>query len=317
MKKNYLTLLLSSFLLIPICLGGCSSKNSKVTVTTLIENSASDNKNLENQHGISMLIETNKNNILFDTSKNELFLKNSEEMSKDLSKVDSLVLSHAHYDHCGGVKPLLEKFNIKPDLYVGEKFFKDLEKYHYSKGGGPKLDFTDGKEGYTYIGIDFDENYIKSKNINVKPVSTENKLNDKVTVYGGFKETSLEPLNPSMQIKTGEDKYKLDNFEEEVAISIDTDKGLVILTGCSHNGIVNIVESIKSKTNKEVYAVIGGTHLVEADEARIQKTIDYFKKLGVKKIGLSHCTGDKAVKMFKEQLPEETFVNSTGITMDF
>lgn len=100
-------------------------------------------------------------------------------------------------------------------------------------------------------------------------------------------------------------------------LAINTDKALVILTGCSHNGIVNIVESIKSKTNKEVYAVIRGTHLVEADEARIQKTIDYFKKLGVKKIGLSHCTGDKAVQMFKEQLPEETFVNSTGITMDF
>jgi 7,8-dihydropterin-6-yl-methyl-4-(beta-D-ribofuranosyl)aminobenzene 5'-phosphate synthase len=132
---------------------------------------------------------------------------------------------------------------------------------------------------------------------------------DGITVYGNFTRT---PLDPKMLIKTNDGKFVVDDFDEEIAVAIDTSKGLVIVTGCSHTGIVNIVNAIQERSHKKVYAVIGGFHLLDATDKQIQDCIDRFKGLGIQHLGLSHCTGMKAKNMFLQQLPDSSFVNSTG-----
>ena len=295
-----------------------TNKKSPVKVTTLIENSNNSNSELTPEHGLSMYIETEEGNILFDTGKSGNYLKNAKKLGLDMQKTKYMILSHAHYDHCGGVKDLVEK--VKPKdltLYVKDNFFKYNDKYHYQAKPGPKLDFTDGKPGYTFIGIDFDEKYLDKNNVKVEYIDVDElKLTDQVSLFSNFGKTEKEKLNPAMQVKIN-DGYKLDEFVEEVAISIDTNKGIVILTGCSHTGIMNIVDTIHEKTGKNIYAVIGGTHLIEADDARIEETIKHFKELGIEKIGLSHCTGDKAVDMFENKAPDISFVNSTGTILEF
>lgn len=295
-----------------------SKEISPVKVTTLIENSNNSNTDLTPEHGISMYIETEDGNILFDTGKSSNYLENAKKLGIDMSKTNCMVLSHAHYDHCGGVKEFIE--NYKPDdftLYVRDNFFKYNDKYHYQAKPGPKLDFTDGKPGYTFIGIDFDEKYLNDNKVKVEYIDVdEYKLNDQVSIFSNFGTTEKEKLNPAMQVKVN-DEYKLDEFVEEVAIAIDTNKGIVILTGCSHTGIMNIVDTIHEKTGKNIYAVIGGTHLIEADDARTEETIKHFKELGIEKIGLSHCTGQKAVDIFEKMAPDISFVNSTGTVLEF
>ena len=113
-----------------------------------------------------------------------------------------------------------------------------------------------------------------------------------------------------MVIKKGEG-YILDNFKEEVALVIDTYKGLVVLVGCSHVGIINILNSISKRLNRRIYAVLGGTHLIRCDENRINKTIEAFNELDISTIGLSHCTGEFATIKLKE-LEDRFFLNNTG-----
>jgi 7,8-dihydropterin-6-yl-methyl-4-(beta-D-ribofuranosyl)aminobenzene 5'-phosphate synthase len=273
-------------------------------ITTLIENSLGENQDLYNEHGLSFYIETSDKNILFDTGKSGKFIDNAKSLNVDLTKTDYLLLSHGHYDHCGGVRRLLNDFDIHPKFFISEYFFKCADKYRHL--------FLDNKDSYKYIGIDFDKTYIKDAKLDIHYIDTDTiKLCDCVYVFTNFERTcSFEKLNPNMKMKIDE-TYVMDQFKDEIALGIDTEKGLLILVGCSHPGILNIIESIRKRTDKKIYGVLGGTHLVEADKDRINKTIQYFKDNNIDLIGVSHCTGEEAIKMFQSQV-DNFFINSTG-----
>ena len=81
---------------------------------------------------------------------------------------------------------------------------------------------------------------------------------------------------------------------EEQVLVLDTPKGLVLLTGCAHSGVVNICETAKKRLGKNIYGIIGGLHLAEADSERIEKTAAYFRESGIQLIGACHCTGQRA-----------------------
>lgn len=285
-------------------------------ITTLIENSQDENKLLKNEHGLSIFIESSYGNILFDTGKSGDFVENAKKLNVDLKTISTLVLSHSHYDHCGGVRRLLETYDIKPKIVVGDKFFKNSDRYHYSDGN-LKTDFSK-EAGYSYVGIDFNEAYLKEKNIDIKYVK-ENmyKINDEVFVFTNFKKLhDFEKENKNMQIKIGQDEYITDPFDDEVSIGLKTKEGLVILLGCAHPGFLNIIDTIKEYSGEKILGVIGGTHLVEGDDERINMSSDYLNKLGIKILGLSHCTGEKATSIFNEKC-KETFTNRTGTTLEF
>lgn len=284
-------------------------------ITTIIENSLGENKSLLNEHGLSFFIENNGKNILFDTGKSGNFVENAKKLNIDLNKTNYLVLSHAHYDHCGGVRTFLDSFTSKPELFISNNFFKNSNKYHHSDGN-QKLDFTSDNNEYNYIGINFDETFIKDKNLNINYVSKDMiNITDNIYVFSNFEKTyNFETLNPNMIIKEDEN-YVIDSFKDEIVLGIDTEKGLLILLGCSHPGILNIVSTIAKRTDKKIYGILGGTHLIEADEIRINKTIDVLKDLDIKLIGVSHCTGDKAIEMFRNNC-DNFFVNSTGTILN-
>lgn len=92
---------------------------------------------------------------------------------------------------------------------------------------------------------------------------------------------------------------------KEQSLILDTEKGLVIITGCSHQGIVNILERAKENHHKDIYLVFGGFHLLRHSDAQVSEIIQKFKSLGVKKCGATHCTGDKAIALFKEAYGED------------
>lgn len=288
-----------------------------VKITTLAENSNHEHSDLVNEFGLGMYIETDDCKVIFDTGKFGGFVDNAQKLGIDLSKANFMVLSHAHYDHTGGVKTFFEKFDPEnTTLVVKNGFFDYWDSKYFYDAVGQKFDFSDGTPGYFPVGIDFNQDYLKEKGITVEYIDSDRiRIGKNVTVYGNFQESSKEKFTPSMVVKSG-NEYQIDDFVEEVAVAIETDKGLVIATGCSHTGILNIVETIKNRSGKNVYAVIGGLHLLNADEAKIQSTINEFKKLGVEKIGVSHCTGQKATEMFKKELPGQVFVNSTGTVFE-
>lgn len=291
-----------------------ASAKDSLKITTLAENNNNEHQDLTKEFGFSVLIENGDDKVIFDTAKAGEFINNAKKLGVDLSQVNKMVLSHAHYDHCGGVLKYFDTHGTDgKTLYVKDSFF-DLadNKYAYDPIG-VKLDFTDGTPGYFPVGIDFSADDLKAKNLSIEYIDTdEMRIGDNITIFGSFKADEEDLRAQNMLVKNSNGEYEVDDFDEEVAVAIDTEHGLVIVTGCSHTGILNIVNSIQERTGQKVYAVIGGFHLLSATEEVIQETIDRFKELDVEKIGLSHCTGPTATKMFMEQMPDKTFINETG-----
>ncbi|MDY3868785.1 MAG: MBL fold metallo-hydrolase [Pyramidobacter sp.] len=280
-------------------------------VITLSENTNEGHSEVKAEFGFSAVIEKGGAKIIFDTAKAGQFIENSKALGVDLAGCSTMVLSHAHYDHCGGVLKYFDAYGAKDrTLVVKDCFFDGAQAKYYDDITGQKLDFTDGKPGYFQLGINFTEKDLAEKGIAVKYLDKNVvEIAPGVAIHGGF---TRVPLDPKMLVKAEDGRFYVDDFDEEVAVAVDTSKGIVIVTGCSHTGIVNIVNAVKERTGKQVYAVVGGFHLLDASPKQIQDCIDLFKGLGIQHLGLSHCTGPVAKKMFLEQFPENSFVNSTG-----
>lgn len=272
----------------------------ELKITTLIENNPDDKGALFFEHGLSLYIEMNGINILFDTGQSDKFIENAKSLNKNLNELDYCILSHGHYDHTGGLEKLSQEISDFPLLLVGEEFFK------------PKYKVLESKD-YVFNGNSFDEEFLSKKQINIKKVNEGiTYLAENILVFHHFFQiTDYEKRNSRFFIKE-KDEYVPDDFRDEIALGIITEKGLVIVVGCSHVGIVNILKTISERVNLPIYAVIGGTHLVEADETRIQKTIDAFKEMNIQLIAVSHCTGDKGIQQISREMKQEFLYNNTG-----
>lgn len=103
---------------------------------------------------------------------------------------------------------------------------------------------------------------------------------------------------------------------KEQSLIINTNKGLVIVTGCSHQGIVNILKRAQEMFDKQIYLVFGGFHLMAKSDAELKEIIRSFKEIGVMKCGATHCTGDKAIAMFKEAYGSNYIPMGTGKVLE-
>lgn len=271
--------------------------NFKITI--LIENKLGSELPLDTEHGLSLYIEAGQTNILFDTGESGDFIDNAKKLGVDLNKIDYCLLSHAHYDHTGGLKRLIKEFDSKFKLLIGRSFFKE------------KYKLRDGE--YKYIGSSFDKRYLEENKIDVEFIKEDiSYLTEKILVFTNFKiNEEYSSLDERMLVKENS-IYKKDEFSDEIVLGINTEKGLFLIVGCSHVGIVNIIETISERTGMNIYGIMGGTHLVNSDSAQIKKVISYFKEKNIKLAGVSHCTGEKAEKMFREELEEAFFNNNTG-----
>ncbi|MFL0198756.1 MBL fold metallo-hydrolase [Clostridium sp. WILCCON 0269] len=285
-------------------------------IVTLIENFLGDNKNLICEHGLSFFIKSSKFNILFDTGQSGNFIKNAKNLDIDLNKTDYIVISHAHYDHGNGLKSFAEDFTIRPKLLLSQYFFSNGKKYYHVNKNNPEV-FKNSQsiknmEGFNYIGVNFDEKFLEQNSFKVDYMALDQtEIVEGVYIFTNFKSYyNFEKLNPSMKIKAGE-SFETDTFKDEISIGIDTPKGLLILLRCSHPGVLNIIKSIEIKSGKNIFGVIGGTHLMEASMDRIKKTIAELKKMNIKIMGVSHCTGHIATSQLKVSC-ENFFVDSTG-----
>lgn len=141
-------------------------------ITTLIENTLEENKSLINEHGLSMFIETEEGNILFDTGQTGDFIRNAKNLNVDLNNTKYLVLSHAHYNHCGGVKKLLETIDSKPELYVSDHFFKNSHKYRILDKNNETANNIK-ETSLKYIGINFNKSYLLDNNIDINYLTSD------------------------------------------------------------------------------------------------------------------------------------------------
>lgn len=227
------------------------------------------------QHGLSFLInDTTK--ILFDVGPSDIFVKNAKKLNINLDEVDTIVLSHGHWDHGNGLKFIRNKTLIcHPGCFI-KRFRKKDDSYI-----GLPLNLEEAQKNFKLI-------------LTKKPY----KLTEDIIFLGEIPRlNNFEAKTTKFYKETKEDDFVFDDS----ALAIKSKKGLIILAGCSHAGICNIVEYAKKVTiSNKVYAVIGGFHLKELDEVTL-KTIEYFKKEKIKKIYPSHCVAEPVLKKFSEE----------------
>ncbi len=246
---------------------------SHFRISILIEDQAKMgflDKKFGARHGFSVFIE-GTTNVLFDAGPTDTFMENAALLGIDLQKIDCITLSHGHWDHTDGLA-FLELQGPKRKLVAHPNIFADRHKAT-GEYNGTALD----EEKLTR---EFDllltrEPYRVSENTIF--LAEIPRLND-------FE----APKTPFFQIVDGR---KQDDFiMDDTALAIQTERGLVIVAGCSHAGICNIVEHAKRVCNENrVHLVLGGFHLL-GNENQLQKTIDYFLKNPVDHLYPMHCT---------------------------
>lgn len=243
-----------------------------VELTVLLENTKPEGSKLDCEHGLSLLVETPDSKFVFDCGQSELTWKNAARLGLDLSTLDFVVLSHAHYDHAGGYRSM----PVKPArLYTGKNFW--LEKF--------SIDGADCK----YRGAGFARNDLDGWNVKQIVCNGRLDLDGDAWLIGRFNKKYPFETIPKKFVR-GADKTP-DPFDDEICLALRGREGLTVVAGCSHVGILNIVSTVHSRLNYPVVRVIGGIHLSSASEERRAATLNELKSLGVKDLKLCHCSG--------------------------
>ena len=275
-------------------------------ITTLTENTATLNErtvglvNCLAEWGLSILIETDEANILLDTGQSFSVSYNADILGIDLSKIDKIVLSHGHHDHTGGLRQLLRKMRKKVEVIAHPDIW--AAKYRHRKGQKDR-----------YIGVPFQRQELESFgacfNLTTKPV----RITTNVMTTGEIPMvTDYEEIDSSLFVKEASG-WQPDKLLDDLALIINTERGLVIVLGCAHRGMINTIYHAQQLTGvKRVYAVMGGSHLISASKERIQRTSTVLKELDVQKLGLSHCTGLPAASFLTHEFGDIFFFNNTG-----
>lgn len=267
-----------------------------IQITTLSENTA--NIGCLAEWGLSILITTKNLNILMDTGRSLSATYNADALGIDLSRVDKIVLSHGHYDHTGGLRHVLRRTGeveviAHPDIWAA------------------KYDRLDDQE--LYIGIPFQRAELEGLGARFKLTRDPVKLGDDIMTTGEIPMTTrFEKIDPELYIKDN-DTLKPDPLADDLALIIDSEAGLIVILGCGHRGVINTLRHARKLTgNRPIYAVIGGSHLFRASEDQINKTVDALKEMGIKKLGLCHCTGFAAAARLYHDMADVFWPNNAG-----
>ena len=278
-----------------------------IEIFILIDNESESNQ-LQTEWGLSILVRAHYPeqylDVLFDTSiTGEKVLANMKVMQLDLSKASYIVLSHKHFDHTGGLIDILRSKDDWVTILHGEHFFK------------PSLVAKPFLSHLTLMP------FLERKIVDLKgmltPIRTPLEFAPGLFVSGKIPFlTDFEVPNPPAHRLIPPDMTQ-DEIEEELALIINLGSELVIVSGCSHRGIVNTIHNAVSTTGiSTVRAIVGGLHLDDREQ-RISRTIEELDKLEVKEFCIGHCTGDKAIEQFKAAFGDRVKRTRCGMIIRF
>ncbi|WP_305045838.1 MBL fold metallo-hydrolase [Geoalkalibacter sp.] len=249
-----------------------------LSFTILCENTVGRPVAAVGEHGFACLIETAAGTSLFDTGQGLGLLQNARALRKDLAQVDRVILSHGHYDHAGGLPDLLRlrgetEVVAHPGIFV-ERWWAGL---------GPRR----------FIGIPYQRAYLESLGGRFRFEKSFAPIADGMWVTGDVpRHHSLEKGDPHMIIVDESGRELPDPLCDDLSLVLETAKGPVVVLGCAHAGLINILRHVRERTGwKKIHAVIGGTHLMAASDELFEETVRALDDFGVDKIAAAHCTG--------------------------
>lgn len=275
-------------------------KDNLFRITVLSENT--EHGECCGEHGLSLYIEYYGHKILLDAGSSSLFYENAKKLGIDLSVVDYAVLSHSHYDHSNGFDKFFE-VNGKAKLYArtesGECYYSKHDK---------EIVYIGPKKGM----LEQYKNRIVYNDRDCCPIG----FFSMVLIPHSMKE--LSQIGEKAQLyKMENDKYVPDDFSHEQTLILYSPKGLVVFNSCSHGGVTNIIKEVKEyDKDKNIYAYIGGFHLLKATDEDILELAKALKNTEIQRIITGHCTGDKAFEILKNKLGDRLEKMYSGMVFE-
>ncbi len=276
-------------------------------LTVLVDNNTLIDRYFLAEPGVSFYIEEGDMKILFDVGYSEIFLTNGEKMGVDFFNLDYLAISHSHLDHTWGLEPLVKRYS--EEIMEGRRFKRPKLVAH------PGVFDSRSFSGIEEIGMNIDKDRLFryfDPNISSEPVW----LTEKLVFLGEIpRNNDFESKVPIGKVLKNE-KTVDDYNHDDTALCYKSDQGLVVITGCSHAGICNIIEYAKAVCQEDrVVDVIGGFHLQDPPKEQISGTMEYFKNLGAPLIHACHCTDLKS-KIELSKVVELSEVG-VGLTLEY
>lgn len=272
-------------------------------ITVLMENTVSGPPGLVGEHGLSLWIETAAHRFLYDTGQSGAVVLNAAVLGVDLAQAEAVVLSHGHYDHTGGLRAVLRAVGsprpvcAHPDLFARHRV-----------AGSPDR----------YAGVPFDRDELESKGARFHWLPGAHEIFPGVWAGGEVPRTSdFERGDPRLYVMR-DGMPVPDPLRDDLSLYLETPDGLVIITGCAHAGVVNIIEHARKVTGcARVRALIGGTHLGPVGEEQLEKTISYLEGLDLELLAAMHCTGQAVAARLAGLFGSRFSFGGTGSVFSF
>ena len=232
---------------------------------------------LEGEFGLSVYLEEGDTRLLFDAGERDACLRNAEKLGIDLRRVTAVAFSHNHRDHCGGFLRLAEQLPPDVPIYAHSGFF--IRKWWDHRCDPPQQETY--AQTLELVGPPMEPSWFFQQGLTGFRCLADDtvEIGPHVYLLGNFPVPGPEEaVHPSSVMEGPDGRLVLDTFPEEQVCVVDTPAGLVVLTGCAHNGICNILSTVERHfPERPIQAVFGGTHLVPPDPERIARTADYFR----------------------------------------
>ena len=275
-----------------------------VRMTVLCENSVGRPNGTIGEHGFACLVETASGTLLFDTGTGSGILHNAGVLGRNMASVRTVVLSHGHYDHTGGLNDVLSRTG-PVDVIAHPGIF--AERYWV------------GEHEQRAIGIPFTRSRLETLGARFHLRSQYGEVAPGVQFSGEIPRiTPFETGDPHLMAAGSDGVLVPDSLPDDASLVIETAKGLVLLAGCAHAGLVNILQMVRKQTGcTHLHAVLGGTHLAPASDEQFAGTVRALRVFGVERIGVSHCTGLPRAAQLHAEFGGRFFFASVGTTLEF
>lgn len=256
---------------------------------TVLVNNSSSNETLEEEHGLSIYAQCDSCNLLFDSGQTSMFERNASKLGIDLSMTDMAVLSHGHYDHAGGFNDFLKQY---PHKTIALSRSAWIERFSVKENLTKSIGISLPQNG-NYIFVDGEISTFQGVTLFTLPFDA--KVNKRLLKY-----SSCHKLVP-------------DTFDDEVFTIIRTDDKTVLFGGCTHHGIVNLLNYVFDHFQlSKLDAFIGGLHLSACTEQQIADEINGVRHFKIDNWMLNHCSGDCAIDAWKREFGERVVDGRSG-----
>jgi len=272
-------------------------------ITCVVNDIAGEGSDFRSEHGLSLWIDTPDGSLLYDTGQSaDVLTHNLRLLGLDKDFLSALAFSHAHYDHTGGLEALAP-FPEGLEIYA----LPDLFRQRYSKRKGK----------YEQVGLQDAQTNLLSQ-VDLHAMEEPQPIFPHLWTTGVIKDRSEPEGRSSHHFIKAEDGWQPDRYLDDMSLVLQTQKGLILICGCCHAGLLNTLAHVRDHFPQPIIAIVGGTHLLSAEGPLLDHVVDVLQtQYAPLDLYLNHCTGEHAIQVLKEAFPNHVQDFWAGSSIQF